>query len=167
MDELPDDFLPRVEQLRDPTAFVDLMQRLLARQMEMDLWDAAELDQSTLADDTPPVDSAQAAAWAALDEETQARLRAFVFGPPTVPAVVAHRHHLRLQARQTLVNDPESARQAALREYERDVNELATELAEAGLPFVEDLVPFLLRGLIRTRRARADRRWKPPAPLYP
>ncbi|MFI9643481.1 hypothetical protein ACIG87_26100 [Micromonospora sp. NPDC051925] len=33
----PDDFPPRVEQLRDPAAFVDLMQRLLARQAEMDL----------------------------------------------------------------------------------------------------------------------------------
>ncbi|MFG3701594.1 hypothetical protein ACGF5C_27335 [Micromonospora sp. NPDC047620] len=47
------------------------------------------------------------------------------------------------------------------------MDELRTELAEAGLPFIEDLVPFLLRGLIRTRRARADRHWKPPAPLYP
>jgi len=87
-------------------------------------------------------------------EDERAKLQQF--GPPAVPAVVAYRHHLRLQARQTLLSDPESARQAALREYERDMNELRTELSEAGLPLIEDLVPFLLRGLIRTRRARAD-----------
>ncbi|MFI9643482.1 hypothetical protein ACIG87_26105 [Micromonospora sp. NPDC051925] len=81
--------------------------------------------------------------------------------------MVAYRHHLRLQARQTLLSNPEYARQAALREYERDINELRTELAEAGLPFIKNLVPFLLRGLIRTRRVRADRHWKPPATLYP
>ncbi|MEV0605887.1 hypothetical protein AB0I61_05860 [Polymorphospora rubra] len=44
---------------------------------------------------------------------------------------------------------------------------LKTELAEAGLPFIEDLAPILLRGLIHTRHARADQRPETPAPLCP
>jgi len=66
----------------------------------------------------------------------------FVRGPPAVPAVVAYRHNQRLQAREALIDDPRAARQAAVREYERDVEELKRELAAARLPFVPELTAF-------------------------
>lgn len=167
MDDLPEDFLPRLNQLREPAAFVELIHRLLTRQEQLDVWDAAELGQEPARATDPERRRAEADAWAALDADTQRRLSEFVYGPPAVPAVVAYRHERRLRARQALIDDPIAARETAVREHERDLEELRAALEAANLPFIEDLAPFLMRGLIRIRRAKADRRWHPPAPIFP